>query len=170
MEIFFIVLAVLVVGYLVNENRKSKKAPAQVSKPLFPCVIEGTIDHPPYEDKLKALQIEAASKGLTMTGDYRTDYLAQGGEMALAGNFKIILNANSSVVNEGSHFNLFGSIANEITGGADGNGVLGMDASFKGAIINIRGKISNGKLENGKAIKSWLPHIYGIMNANVRPL
>ena len=169
MTAFFIFLGVLLVaGYLYKQNKKTE-APAVV-KALYPCVIEGTIDHSPYADKLKALQIEAASKGLTMTGDYTTDYLAQGGEMTLAGNFKIILDEKGNVVNNGSHFNLFGSLANEITGAADANGVLGMDANFGGAIINIRGRIVGSTLVDGKAIKSWLPHIWGIMNGNVQSL
>lgn len=132
-----------------------------------PSVIEGTIDAPPMADRVTALAIEAKSKGLTLTGDYTTDYSAQGGEMILLGSYRFQFDEKCGVAGD-SWMKLFNDDKYPITGGMAGDGTLGMDANFGGAIVNIRGRVVDGKLQDGRAIKSWLPHIYGILNGTWR--
>ncbi len=152
-------------AYFYKENKRKDEpeaAPANVYP--FPCVIEGTIDAPPMEDRVKALAIEAASKGITITGDYAADVAAQGGEMMLIGySFKFVLDANGQVVKSDSHANLFG-VNYPVEGGMNPDGTLGMDIVVETARVQIQGKVENGKFVNGKVVKSWLPHIYGILN------
>ena len=142
-------------------------APVTAAK-FCPSVMVDSIDMSPYEDRVKALAIEAQSKGITITGDYAADVAAQGGEMTLVGAVRVEVDSNCQVVSAGSWMSLFNADRYPITGGIDPQGNLGMDANFGGAIVNIRGQIVDGKVTNGKALKSWLPHIYGVFDPAVQ--
>lgn len=157
--------------YFYKENKKDKVVPSPTVNALpFPCVIEGTIDAPPMEDRVKALAIEATSKGITITGDYAADVAKQGGEMILIGySFKFVFDANGQVVSDQSHANLFG-VNYPVQGGMEANGTLGMDIIVESARVQIQGKVENAEFVNGKAVKSWLPHIYGVLNGKYTKL
>jgi len=163
--IIIVVLFLAVAAYLYKDSKKSK-APAPTAKP-FPCVIEGSIDAPPMDERVKALAIEAQSKGITITGDYAKDVAAQGGEMYLAGSFRFDFDDNGNVRGD-SWMKIFSDVKYPITGSMAADGTLGMDCSVEGAIINIRGRVIDGKLTNGRMFKSWLPHIGGVLNGVIK--
>lgn len=129
-----------------------------------PSVIEGTVDAPPMADRVKALAIEAQSKGIALTGDYATDVAAQGGEMMLIGtSFKFVFDGACQVVASESHLNLF--LTNyPVDGGMDSGGNLGMAVDVGGAKVGIKGRVVDGKFVDGEVRKGWLPHIYGVLN------
>jgi hypothetical protein len=163
---FIIILVVLAAGYYFYKENKRKSIPeaVPVSTLPFPCVIEGTIDAPPMEDRVKALAIEAASKGIVITGEYKADVAAQGGEMMLIGySFKFVFDTNGQIIKNDSHANLFG-VNYPVEGGMNPDGTLGMDVVVDTARVQVQGKIENGKFVNGKVVKTWLPHIFGILN------
>ena len=173
---FFIFLAVVVViVFFVIKSNKKQKAEAGVVLDQsaanglpFPCVIEGTIDMSPLEDRKKALAIEAVGKGITITGDYDKDVAAQGGEMTLVGAFKFTLDANGQQVPAASFINLFG-VEYPVSGGMRPDGVLGMTGEIGGARVGIEGYVKGGIYHHGKVVKGWLPHIYGVLNGVYTP-
>lgn len=142
----------------------SSEPPAPTTAALCPSIITGTIDGPPQADREKALAIEAASKGLTLTGNYAADAAAQGGEMILLGtSFKFVFDAGCKIVEPESHLNLF-LTDYPVDGGMDGTGALGMAVNVGGAKVGIKGQVTDGKFTNGEVRKGWLPHIYGVLN------
>ena len=157
--------------YFYRENKKDKVSPSPSVNALpFPCVIEGTLGYSPMEDRVKALAIEAQSKGIVITGDYAVDVAAQGGEMTLAGsNFRFEFDKIGQIISSVSHCNLF-DVNYPVEGGMEVNGTLGMDIIVESARVQIQGKVVNAKFVNGKAVKSWLPHIYGILNGKYTKL
>jgi hypothetical protein len=177
MGTILICVGLVVVAWLAHRAKKlgyfDKKDDAGAGVVLdqglpFPCVIEGSIDAPPMADQLRALDIEAASKGITITGDYEADKAAQGGGMFLLGyTFKFTFDAAGQVVLSDSHANLFG-VNYPVSGGMEATGVLGMDIVVDTARVQIQGKVVNGKFVDGKAVKSWLPHIYGVLHGTYR--
>ena len=168
MTIIIILAVIAVAFFLYKESKKDKKGDMGIPiAAYFPCVIEGTIDAPPMADRVTALAIEAQSKGITITGDYATDVAKQGGEMMLLGSYRFQLDDKGGVTGD-SWMKLFNDDKYPITGGMAGDGTLGMDANFGGAIVNIRGRVVDGKLQGGRAYKSWLPHIGGILKGTWR--
>lgn len=158
--------------YFYKENKKESKeqAPVLSNAMPFPCVIEGTLDASPMEDRVKALAIEAQSKGITITGDYAADVAAQGGEMTLLGySFKFEFDKNGQIVPSTSHCNMFG-VNYPVQGGMNPDGSLGMDIVVDTARVQVQGKVEDGKFVNGKAVKSWLPHIYGLLSGTYRKI
>jgi uncharacterized NAD(P)/FAD-binding protein YdhS len=115
-------------------------------------------------DRIEALRIEAASKGLTTTGDYAADVRAQGGEMMLIGTqFKFVFDAGCQIDKTQSSLNLF-LTDYPVEGGIEQNGVLGMAVDVGGAKVGIKGRVVDGKFIEGEVRKGWLPHIYGVLN------
>lgn len=167
MEIIVVLLIVAVAVYAYKQSKKSKTADAPVSTPPYPCVLEGSVDMSPLEDRKKALAIEAVGKGITITGDYAADVAAQGGEMTLVGAFKFTIDANGQQVPSQSFINLFG-VEYPVSGGMRPDGVLGMTGEIGGARVGIEGFVKDGLFHNGKVIKGWLPHIYGVLNGVYR--
>ena len=179
--LYFIIA--IIIGYLAYRAKKlgyfDKKDHADAGVVLdhglpFPCVIEGTVDAPPMADRIKALAFEAETKGITITGDYDADVKAQGGEMMLIGySFKFLFDATGQIVGAGSHANLFGTNY-PVQGGMNPDGTLGMDIVVDSARVQVQGRVVNGALINGKAVKTWLfkaghpPHIYGVLNGAYR--
>lgn len=168
MEIIIVVLCVAIAAYLYKQTKKDKKPPASSSP--YPCVIEGTLDASPMEDRIKALAIEAQSKGITITGDYAADVKAQGGEMTLLGySFKFVFDAAGQVIDTQSHCNLFGHNY-QVNGGMNPQGELGMGIVVESIQVDVSGKVVNGKFIDGIARKPWLPHIYGVLNGTYTKL
>jgi hypothetical protein len=165
---FIVFIAIIAIIYVASRAKKlgyfDKKKDAGIVTVLpFPCMIEGSIDAPPMEDRVKALAIEAQSKGITITGNYADDVKAQGGEMMLIGySFKFTFDATGQIIPADSHANLFGTNY-PVQGGMTADGTLGMDIVVDTARVQIQGRVVAGKF-SGKAVKSWLPHIYGILN------
>jgi hypothetical protein len=144
-------------------------APASTAS-LCPSVIEGTVDAPPIEDRVKALAIEAQSKGITLTGDYATDVRNQGGEMMLIGTqFKFVFDAGCQVDKTQSSLNLF-LTDYPVEGGMAPDGSLGMAVDVGGAKVGIKGRVVDGKFVDGEVRKGWLPHIYGVLNGGYKRL
>lgn len=163
-----VIAAVGVYFYKQNKKDKKEQTPVVSNSMPFPCVIEGTLDASPMEDRVKALAIEAQSKGITITGDYATDVAAQKGEMALLGySFRFEFNKTGQIIPSVSHCNLFG-VNYPVQGGMNPDGSLGMDIVVETARVQVQGKVENGKFVNGKAVKSWLPWIYGVLNGTYR--
>ena len=135
-----------------------------VAATKFSCSIAGSVDAPPMQDQINALAIEAASKGIAITGDYEADKAAQGGGMFLIGNgFKFVFDANGQIVKEQSRLNLF-LTDYPVEGGMNLDGTLGMAVDVGGAKVGIKGQATGGKFINGEVRKGWLPHIYGVLN------
>jgi hypothetical protein len=157
-----VVLAV-VVFVAGCSSGSNEPEPLAVAK-LCPSVIEGTVDAPPMADRVKALAIEAQSKGIALTGDYATDVKNQGGEMMLIGtSFKFVFDQTCQVDKSQSHLNLF--LTNyPVEGGMELNGNLGMAVDVGGAKVGIKGRVVDGKFVDGEVRKGWLPHIYGVLN------
>lgn len=168
---FLIILAIIgVIAFFAVKSSKKEKAEAGVvleQGAPYPCVLEGSIDMSPLEDRKKALAIEAVSKNITITGDYAADVAAQGGEMTLVGAFKFTLDANGQQIPAASFINLFG-VEYPVSGGMRPDGVLGMTGEIGGARVGIEGFVKDGVYHNGKVIKGWLPHIYGVLNGAYR--
>jgi hypothetical protein len=159
---FIIFTLVLILATTACTSGVVETAPAAVTK--FSCQITGSVDASPMEDRVKALVIEAASKGITITGDYPTDVRNQGGEMTLLGNgFKFVFDANGQIVKEQSKLNLF-LTDYPVEGGMNLDGSLGMAVDVGGAKVGIKGQVVDGKFTNGEVRKGWLPHIYGVLN------
>ena len=130
----------------------------------FSCSITGTVDAPPQADRELALAIEAQSKGIALTGDYKADAAKQGGEMILIGSsFKFVFDEAGKVIEPQSHLNLFLKDY-PVDGGMQPDGNLGMAVDVGGAKVGIKGQVLNGKFINGEVRKGWLPHIYGVLN------
>lgn len=176
--IFLIVAAGIV--YLVVKSNKKEKADAGVVLDQglpYPCVIEGTIDAPPMNDRIKALAIEAQSKGLTIRGNYDTnpgnyalDVADQGGEMMLIGTgFKFVFDAAGQIDKTQSRLNLF-LTDYPCEGGMNPDGSLGMAVDCGGAKVGVKGRVVGGKFVDGEIRKGWLPHIYGVLNGSYRKL
>jgi len=166
MEIFIVLILIAVVAVVISKKSKGGESTpaAQTQTAFFPCVIEGSVDAPPMEDRVKALAIEAQSKGITITGNYEADVKAQGGEMMLVGyGFKFVVDASGQIVADQSRCNIFG-VDYPCNGGITNEGVLGIGVNVGGAIVSVTGRIVNGKLVDGRLIKGWLPHIYGVLN------
>ena len=153
-------------AYFYKQNKKNKKEQTTVvsnSMP-FPCVIEGSVDAPPMVDRVKALAIEAQTKGIVITGDYVADYQQQGGEMMLTGyGFKFVLDKNGQFEPAETYCNIFG-VSYSCSGGMNPDGTLGADVVVGAARVQIQGAVVNGKFVNGKIVKSWLPHIFGVLS------
>lgn len=173
----FTIIAIVIAAYLIYRGNelgyfdkftKNKTTEPVVSQKFYPCVIEGSVDMSPMADRVSALAIEAASKGITITGDYATDVAAQGGEMTLCGHgFKFTIDANGQIVKDQSHVNLF-AVDYLCEGGMGPDGVLGMAVDVGGAKVGVKGRVVNGKFIDGEVRKGWLPHIYGVLNGNWR--
>jgi hypothetical protein len=128
------------------------------------------VDAPPIEDRVKALAIEAQSKGITLTGDYATDVRNQGGEMMLIGTqFKFVFDAGCQVDKTQSSLNLF-LTDYPVEGGMAPDGSLGMAVDVGGAKVGIKGRVVDGKFVDGEVRKGWLPHIYGVLNGEYKRL
>lgn len=173
MEFIVFVLIVLGVVYFVVKSNNKEKADAGVVLDQglpFPCVIEGTVDGSPMEDRVKALAIEAASKGITITGDYAADVEKQGGEMHLVGtSFKFVFDATGQIDKAQSRCNLF-LTDYPCEGGMNPDGSLGMAVDCGGAKVGVKGRVVGGKFIGGEIRKGWLPHIYGVLNGTYRKL
>lgn len=169
----FILTLLLVAAWLAYRAKKlgyfdkKETITVQAFKPIFPCIIEGSVDAPPMADQVKALAIEAASKGIPITGDYAVDCAAQGGGMYLVGtSFKFVFDAAGQVIKDQSRLNLFMKDY-PVEGGMNPDGTLGMAVDVGGAKVGIKGRVVDGKFIDGEVRKGWLPHIYGILNGKV---
>lgn len=168
-----VVIAVAIVGLTLMmfgcSSGSSTPAPVATNA-LCPSVIQGTVDAPPMEDRVKALAIEAQSKGIALTGDYATDVRNQGGEMMLIGTqFKFVFDANCQVDKTQSSLNLF-LTDYPVEGGMAPDGSLGMAVDVAGAKVGVKGRVLDGKFVEGEVRKGWLPHIYGVLNGTFTPL
>jgi hypothetical protein len=149
---------------------KGNSESASQSGTFYPCVIEGSVDGSPMEDRVKALAIEAEAKGITITGDYVHDYQVHGGEMHLTGHgFKFTIDANGQIVKDESRLNLF-AVDYPCQGGMSPDGTLGIAVDVGGAYPSVTGRIVDGKLVGGEVRKGWMPHIYGVLNGTYRKL
>ena len=170
MEFIVFLLIVVAVGYFVVKSNKKEKAEAGVVLDHglpYPCVLEGSIDMSPMEDRKKALAIEAIGKGITITGDYAADVAAQGGEMTLVGAFKFTIDATGQRVDSQSFVNLFGK-EYPITGGIEPSGKIGIGGAGGAGGTSITGSVAGSQLVNGRIHKGLMPHIYGVMNGTYR--
>lgn len=148
---------------------KEEKQPESYSA-FYPCVIEGSIDGSPIEDRVKALAIEAVSKGITITGDYVADYHAQDGEMHLTGHgFKFTIDNVGQIVRGDSRLNLF-AVDYPCQGGMFPDGTLGISVDVGGALVSVKGRIVDGKFVEGEVRKGWAPHIYGLLSGTYRKI
>lgn len=170
-QLVILALAVAVAIYFYRKSNKDDAAAGVVVDQglPFPCVIEGSIDMSPMLDRVKALTLEAAKKGITMTGDYATDVAAQGGEMTLVGAFKFTIDATGQRVDAESFVNLFG-VEYPITGGVESTGMLGIGGAGGAGGTSVVGQIVGGKLVNGKISKGLMPHIFGVLDGAYRKL
>lgn len=135
-----------------------------------PSVIEGSVDAPPMADRVSALAIEAASKGIALTGDYAQDVKNQGGEMMLIGTgFKFVFDAGCQIDKSQSRLNLF-LTDYPVEGGMEANGTLGMAVDVGGAKVGIKGRVVNGVFVEGEVRKGWLPHIFGVLRGTFTPV
>lgn len=170
MEFIIFVLLVLAAGYFIVKSNKAEKAEAGVVLDQglpYPCVIEGSIDMSPMEARVEALAIEAASKGIVITGDYQADVAKQGGEMTLVGAFKFTIDATGQRVDAQSFVNLFG-VEYPVTGGVESSGKLGIAGAGGAGGTSITGSVAGGQLVNGRIHKGLMPHIYGVLNGTYR--
>ena len=167
MEFIVILVIIAVIVFLVKENRrkaKNNEAPATQAGGFYPCVITGNIGASPKDVRVEALRIEAASKGIAITGNYDADVAAQGGEMTLLGtSFKFTVDAAGQVVPSESHLNLF-LVDYPVQGGMTPDGKLAMAVNVDGVYPAITGRIVNGQLVDGRVTKGWLPHIWGVLD------
>lgn len=168
-----IVVAVLgLVLMIVGCSGGSVETPPPVAtvSTLCPSVIEGTVDAPPMADRVEALRIEAASKGIAITGNYAVDVAAQGGEMMLIGTgFKFVFDAGCQIDKSQSRLNLF-LTDYPVEGGIAADGSLGMAVDVGGAKVGVKGRVVDGKFIEGEVRKGWLPHIYGVLNGTFTPV
>lgn len=168
---FLIFIVVILMGYgayrlhkLGKFDRKPVSLESTQTVAFYPCVIEGNVSASPKEARVKALAIEAQTKGIVITGDYDKDVAAQGGEMTLLGtSFKLVVDSQGQIVASQSHLNLF-LTDYPVQGGIKPDGTLAMAVNVGGAYPDITGRIVNGKLVDGLVTKGWLPHIYGVLN------
>jgi hypothetical protein len=167
--IFFIAYRAKKLGYF--DKKDHAQAGVVVGQgALFPCIIEGSVDAPPMQDRVNALAIEAASKGLTITGDYAADARAQCGEMMLIGSgFKFVFDGTGQIVKGESRLNLF-LTDYPVEGGMAPDGSLGMAVDVGGAKVGVKGRVVDGKFVDGEVRKGWLPHIYGVLNGEYKRL
>ena len=171
--IIFLAIVGVAIFFIVKSNKKEKAEAGVVLDQgatnglPFPCVIEGSIVMSPMEDRVKALAIEAASKGIVITGDYQADVAKQGGEMTLVGAFKFTIDATGQRVDAQSFVNLFG-VGYPITGGVEANGSLGIAGAGGAGGTSITGSVAGGQLVNGRIHKGLMPHIYGVLNGTYR--
>ena len=179
--LYFIIA--IIIGYLAYRAKKlgyfDKKDHADAGVVLdhglpFPCVIDGTVDGSPMADRVKALAVEAVTKGMVITGDYDADVKAQGGEMHLTGHgFKFTIDGTGQIVQGRSHVNLFGENW-PCEGGMNPNGTLGISivvtdkVSGGVAKVGVEGRVVNGVFLDGRARKGLMPHIYGVLNGAYR--
>ena len=176
-----IIIGLIILGaalYFYNEHRTKASAnsvaPATNVHP-FPCVIEGPVDGSPMADRIKALEIEANTKLITLTGDYAVDYKAQGGEMHLTGDgFKFTIGSDGQIVQGQSHVNIFAEDY-PCEGGMNPDGSLGISVVVTDKVtgdvakLGVSGSVANGKLVNGKLSKGQLPHIYSVLSGTHIP-
>lgn len=172
---WYLIIVLVLVGVLFEPARRALKKrkeaitePAKDSGLPYPCVIEGTLDGSPMADRVKALAIEAASKGIAITGDYAADVAAQGGEMHMVGHgFKFTFDAAGQIVKGDSRCNLF-AVDYPVEGGMTPDGSLGMAVDVGGAKVGVKGRVVNGQFVEGEVRKGWLPHIWGALNGTYR--
>ena len=175
---FIIFLAIVAAAiYLIVKSSKKEKTEANVVLDQglpYPCVIEGSVDGSPMANRIEALAIEAAAKGMVITGDYVADYQAQGGEMHLTGSgFKFTIDGTGQIVQGQSHVNLFAEDW-PCEGGMNPDGTLGIsivvaDKKTGGvAKVGVEGRVVSGKFIDGKARKGVMPHIWGALNGTYR--
>lgn len=158
------VIFLIIIAFLISGCSSSDDPPAVAQPQMCPVVIEATLGASPYEDRVKALAIEAEGKGIQITGDYATDVRNQGGEMTLLGyNTTLTFDGNCRVVMAESHGNLFGHDYPIREGG-----FIEPDGKFKdlyinveGALVTITGQLVDRQLVGGEVHKSWLWHIFG---------
>lgn len=167
-----LIILALAVAFAIYCYRKSNKDDAAAGVVVdqglpFPCVIEGSIDMSPMHDRVTALAIEAAKKGITITGNYADDVRAQGGEMTLVGAFKFTIDATGQRIDAESFVNLFG-VEYPITGGVEPTGIIGIGGAGGAGGTSVVGKIVDGKLVSGRIFKGLMPHIYGLLNGTYR--
>jgi hypothetical protein len=163
------IFAIAVIWWLVKEQKRKAKNKAEpiVNELPFPCTITGSVDMSPMEDRVKALAIEAVSKGITITGDYVADYQAQGGEMTLTGNgFRFVFDVNGQIIQSLSHLNLF-AVDYPVEGGMFPDGSLGVSVVVGSTKVGVKGQVTNGVFTKGEVRKGQLPHIYGVLNGTV---
>lgn len=163
-KVFAAVVVLAVVLFVTGcSSGTNDPAPPAVAT-LCPSVIEGTVDAPPMADRVEALRIEAASKGIAITGNYAVDVAAQGGEMMLIGTgFKFVFDAGCQIDKTQSSLNLF-LTDYPVEGGINPDGTLGMAVDVGGAKVGIKGRVVNSQFVEGEVRKGWLPHIYGVLN------
>ena len=174
--IFAAVVAVVIYFIRKNDKKESAAAGVVLDQGLpFPCVIEGTVDGSPMADRIKALEIEANTKLITLTGDYAVDYKAQGGEMHLTGDgFKFTIGSDGQIVQGQSHVNIFAEDY-PCEGGMNPDGSLGISVVVTDKVtgdvakLGVSGSVANGKLVNGKLSKGQLPHIYSVLSGTHIP-
>jgi hypothetical protein len=166
---YFCTLITAIVGAAVIACAPTDAPVVATAPTLCPAVIQGTVDAPPMDDRVKALAIEAQSKGIALTGDYATDVRNQGGEMMLIGTkFKFVFDTSCQIDKTQSSLNLF-LTDYPVEGGMEQNGTLGMAVDVGGAKVGIKGRVVEGQFIEGEVRKGWLPHIYGVLNGTYTP-
>lgn len=169
-RIFSVVVLVLVLFLAGCSSGKQDPVATVATTSLCPSTIQGTVDAPPMADRVSALAIEAASKGIFITGDYAVDVAKQGGEMMLIGTqFKFVFDAGCQIDKSQSSLNLF-LTDYPVEGGMELNGNLGMAVDVGGAKVGIKGRVVNGQFTEGEVRKGWLPHIFGVLNGTFTPV
>lgn len=177
-----IIIGLIILGaglYFYNEYKTKATATAVVPSANdlpFPCVIEGTVDGSPMIDRIKALAIEAETKGTVITGDYVADYTKQGGEMHLTGSgFRFVISNSGQIVDSMSYVNVFDENY-PCEGGMNPDGSLGISVVVTDKVtggvakLGVSGSVANGKLVSGKLSKGQLPHIYSVLSGTHVPV
>jgi len=136
----------------------------------FPCVLEGSIDMPDHEERIKARNIELIANGHGISGDEARDNAIGGGGapdggMWLSGTFHFEIDANGQQIPEKSWVTLFSAEHFPVTGGIFPDGTINM-GSIGG--VTIKGSVASGKPVGRVMHGDNKLHIYGNLNGGYK--
>jgi hypothetical protein len=132
----------------------------------YPCLLEGSIDMPDHDERIKARNLELIANGHGVSGNEVRDNSVGGGGapdggMWLSGAFHFEIDANGQQIPDKSWVTLFNTEHFPVTGGILPNGNINM-GSIGG--VTIKGSVSSGKPVGRVMHGDSKLHVYGNLN------
>lgn len=168
---FISIFAIIVIAVLIyKQNKKSKRTEPEKPVAYFPCILEGNVNMPDHEERIKARNIELVANGHGVSGDDARDNAIGGGGapdggMWLNGSYHFEIDAQGQRIDDKSWLKLFSDEKFPVTGGITGAGDIAM-GSIGG--VDIRGSVASGKPIGRVMHGDGKVHIYGVMDGTWR--
>jgi hypothetical protein len=171
--VIFLLFAAGIVCLVVKSNKSEKAAAGVVldqGVKYYPCMLEGSIDMPDHDERIKARNLELVANGHGVSDDEaRNNAIGGGGApdggMWLSGTFHFEIDANGQQIPDKSWVTLFSAEHFPVTGGILPDGSINM-GSIGG--VTIQGSVASGKPVGRVMHGDGKVHIYGNLNGGFK--